>query len=325
MEQVIAGWVGSFVVAGTLGASDGVLTDHGIVSHSNLLEILRQTQAALSATSNPVASTNVVTSPLVPARANEVAPVTGPTSEVTPVLVRTPAGQGTAGPIPSNAVTPLPDRTAAATSSATEHILGSEDVLEIIVDREPELSMTRAVLGSEGTVEHPLLGTLALGGKTIEQARLAIHEILARDYLVHPRVRVRLLESAPKVPAAAPDQESARQPSPAAPERESSKDAIPAAPDPELAKEAAFTILNQVYRPGTYTWASREKLTLLKAIGMAGGVTRSSALAKITVQRVVGSEKKTITLSLQEPGRSADEPPFLIQPGDIIEVGSKGR
>ncbi len=226
--------------------------------------------------------------------------------------MRVPADEVAPVPTPANEAAPAPAETAEVTPLPQEHLLGSEDVIEIAVKGEPELSLARAVVSNEGTIEYPHLGILPLGGKTVEQARVAIHEILARDYLVHPQVTVRLLESPKTVAAPVPQQDPV-------------KAVTTATVDSEVPQAATFTILNQVYKPGTYGWPSQEKLTLVKAIGMARGVTRKSALAKITILRVVGGEKKTIPLNLEQTGGPTDAAEFLIQPGDVIEVGPKTR
>jgi protein involved in polysaccharide export with SLBB domain len=82
------------------------------------------------------------------------------------------------------------------TTNILETVLVEGDVLWLGVVNEPILSMDRAEIAAGGAIHHPLLGELTLVGKTLEQAQRMIREILAADYLVDPRVSLRILDYA---------------------------------------------------------------------------------------------------------------------------------
>jgi len=66
--------------------------------------------------------------------------------------------------------------------------LAPGDILQLTVYQEDDLNLPRAIIATDGTVAHPLLGALAVGGKTLEEAQALIHDVLEKDYLVNPRV-----------------------------------------------------------------------------------------------------------------------------------------
>lgn len=248
----LAWLLAAVVSAGACGWAQHV--DGTTISHSNLIDILRRTQAELDATSQPPAKP-------IPAKPAAQVPIQPPV------------------PPPTPPPSPVPVEPA----DAGEIVLGPGDVVRVTVLDEPDLSLERVALGREGEVVHSIWGRVLLSGKTVEQARLEVERLLGKDYLAKPRVELALLET----------------------------------------KEASFTIRDKVLRPGTYSWPRQEKLTLLKAIGLAGGVTRSASSSKVTVQRVVNGVKTNLVVNLDRPDRSGDPKSFLVLPGDVIEVGAK--
>ncbi len=103
-----------------------------------------------------------------------------------------------------------------------------------------------------------------------------------REYLVHPQVTVRVAEYSKR----------------------------------------RFTILGQVTKPGVYELPSDSTLTLLEAIGMAGGYTRIASPSKITLKRQNQSGEETL-LRLDGASMAKDKTSqrFEVQPGDTIMVG----
>ncbi len=141
-----------------------------------------------------------------------------------------------------------------------DHILVEGDVMQLQVYQEEDLNLPRATITKDGTVSHPLLGLIKIGGKTLEQAQQTIFELLKADYLVDPRVILTIVQYA----------------------------------------KFRFTVVGQVNRPGTYESPSNETLTMVQAVALAGGPTRLGSLSKIKVQRVVEGVKKEIKLDLNK-------------------------
>lgn len=72
--------------------------------------------------------------------------------------------------------------------------LGPGDVLAVHVDKHQEDSLERAVVSPTGHVYHPLLGTIAVAGKTIPQLQLLFTTSIS-EFIRQPRVSVNLLEA----------------------------------------------------------------------------------------------------------------------------------
>jgi polysaccharide biosynthesis/export protein len=165
-----------------------------------------------------------------------------------------------------------------AKGTNTIHRLAEGDVVQLLVYQEDDLNLPRAPIAKDGTISHPLLGLIPVGGKTLDQAKQAIFELLQKDYLVDPRVSLTILEYA----------------------------------------KIRFTVVGQANRLGTYEFPSNEPLTLVQAVALAGGPTRSGS-QKIKVQRVVDGSKKELHLNLDKK----EDKVFLVQDSDVIEVGEK--
>src|SRR5688572_32950747 len=73
------------------------------------------------------------------------------------------------------------------------YALSPNDLVLIKVYRHDDLE-SKLRIASDGTTSFPLLGTLQLGGKTLEEATVYIRELLGKDYLVNPQVTVTILE-----------------------------------------------------------------------------------------------------------------------------------
>jgi protein involved in polysaccharide export with SLBB domain len=162
------------------------------------------------------------------------------------------------------------------------YVLAFNDVVQMKVYQEEDLT-TQVRIGKDGSVTLPLLGTVVVGGKTIEQATTLITGLLDKDYLVKPQVSLTIFEYSKR----------------------------------------RFTVLGQVQRPGTYEMPNEEEVTLQQAIAMAGGYTRIGAPWKITVQRVVDGEQKILKLNAEAMDKDKKAKPFTIKPDDTITVGEK--
>jgi polysaccharide export outer membrane protein len=171
---------------------------------------------------------------------------------------------------------------ATSSTNADAYVLQPNDMVEVSIYQEDDMG-AKARLEKDGTILLPLLGKVYIGGKTLEQASLTIRDLLAKDYLVNPRVTVTVVEFAKR----------------------------------------RFTVLGQVQRPGSYEMPSDGSLNLLQAIAMAGGYTRIGAPSKVTVQRRAGNETKTFRLDADAMSKNSNAEPFEILPDDTITVGER--
>lgn len=139
---------------------------------------------------------------------------------------------------------------------------------------------TRVRLSKDGTITFPLIGTVHVGGKTPPEAAHIIRDMLAKGYLINPQVTVGVLEYT----------------------------------------KYRLTVLGQVQKPGSYDFPDREQLTLLEAIGMAGGYTRGADPAKVVVKRNVSGEEKIYQVNAKKMASQNSNGPFVVLPGDVITV-----
>lgn len=75
---------------------------------------------------------------------------------------------------------------------ATGYRLSPNDTIHVRVFQEEELETT-ARIAKDGTISFPLVGSMALGGKTLAEANAAILQGL-RNYLINPQISLRITE-----------------------------------------------------------------------------------------------------------------------------------
>ena len=162
------------------------------------------------------------------------------------------------------------------------YVLVANDVIELKVYQEDDLG-AKARIAPDGTVTLPLIGTVEVAGKTVDQAAERIKAVLAADYLVNPQVSLSIAEFAKR----------------------------------------RFTILGQVQHAGAFDFPGDETINLLQAIALAGGYTRIGSPSKITLQRMVNGEKKVFKLDAEAMSKDERAKSFEILPDDTITVGEK--
>lgn len=140
---------------------------------------------------------------------------------------------------------------------------------------------TRSRVASDGTVQLPLIGDVKVAGMTVRTAREMIRKRYDADYLVDPQVYLNVINYA----------------------------------------QRKFTILGQVSKPGTYEFPGGDSLSLLQAVGMAGGFTRTADRGKVIVKRPAkGGAEETLKLNAKKMAAEG-KGVFNITPGDVITVG----
>ena len=136
-------------------------------------------------------------------------------------------------------------------------------------------------VAGDGTAIFPLIGTVNVGGKTVMQATEEIRARYRDGYLVYPQVSLTVRTYAQKL----------------------------------------FTVLGQVQKPGSYDMKGSDEITLLQAIGMAGGYTKIANPGRVTVKRQeAGGGERVIRLDAKRMARGDDSASFYIKPGDVITV-----
>jgi polysaccharide export outer membrane protein len=155
-------------------------------------------------------------------------------------------------------------------------------LIALKVFQEPDLDLTARITAA-GKVNVPLLGEVAVAGKTASEATRLIRDRLEARFLVNPQVSLSILEESKRL----------------------------------------FTVLGQVQRPGTYRFPERQTLDLIQVIGIAGGYTRIANAGNITVKRRAAGKEVVVRVDGKRLARDKNAEPFVIEAGDIITVAER--
>lgn len=159
------------------------------------------------------------------------------------------------------------------------YLLGANDFVEVTVFQEDDLA-TKARVGYDGTITVPLVGSVKIGGKSVDEAAQVIRARLAKGYLVNPQVNVSVTEFAKRL----------------------------------------VTVIGEVQKGGTYEFPNQGPLDLLQAIGLAGGYSKIANPGKIFVKRRVNGKEEVYQLNGKTMGAKAGGKNFEILPGDTVTV-----
>lgn len=83
----------------------------------------------------------------------------------------------------------------ATSAAAAAYVVGPGDILEVTVIGQDDVSRSTTVQ-PDGRFTMPLLGDIEVAGKTVSEIQHLITEALSKDFLVNPRVEVRVREYA---------------------------------------------------------------------------------------------------------------------------------
>lgn len=135
---------------------------------------------------------------------------------------------------------------------------------------------TAGQLSPDGTISMPLIGAVKLAGLTTDQAAAVITAKLRDGYLVRPQVSVSI----------------------------------------EARVRRTVTVLGQAQSPGVFELPADRQLTVVEAIGMAGGATRIANTKKISLKRK-GGEVRQVNLKDITTGKAAD---IVLRDGDVLSI-----
>ena len=155
----------------------------------------------------------------------------------------------------------------------------ANDILEVKVYQEADLS-GKVQVREDGNVRLPLINeTVRVAGMSVTEIENRIRGLLAKDYVRDPKVTVSIFEMS----------------------------------------KLMFTVMGQVNRANTYAMPNNKPVSLLQAIGMAGGYTRLANPKKIYLKRTVGGQEKVTIVNAEEMARNPSGTIFL-RDGDVIDV-----
>ncbi len=135
-------------------------------------------------------------------------------------------------------------------------------------------------VSGDGNAIFPMVGQVRVAGKSIGEATELLRKRYMDGYLVNPQIALTVRTYARKV----------------------------------------FTILGQVQKPGSYEIEGNESISLLQAIGMAGGYTRIANPGNVTVKRSEGGVEKVYRFNAKKMAKSDSDSSFTVKPGDVITV-----
>jgi polysaccharide export outer membrane protein len=167
------------------------------------------------------------------------------------------------------------------------HHLQLADKVRVAVYQEDDLT-TQARIDSHGHVALPLIGEIAIGGMTVDEAQDAIQKAY-RDgrYLRNPQVTINIEDYAP----------------------------------------SEVSIQGQIRNPGRYTLPIESTFTVVELVTKAGGITDIGKGTAVTVTRLLpDGTKKVFTVDVDNviKGKKAqgnvEDNTLLLEPGDIVYV-----
>jgi protein involved in polysaccharide export with SLBB domain len=136
-------------------------------------------------------------------------------------------------------------------------------------------------VAGDGSAIFPLIGSVSLAGKTVAEATAVLRQHYLNGYLVNPQISLIITSYSKRT----------------------------------------FTVLGQVQRPGSYDIQSDRTISLLEAIGMAGGYSRIADPGKITVRRRENGQDELLHINgkrAEKAGYGAED--FMVRAGDVITV-----
>jgi protein involved in polysaccharide export with SLBB domain len=135
-------------------------------------------------------------------------------------------------------------------------------------------------VAGDGGAIFPLIGSVQIAGRTVADATQIVAARLRDGYLVSPQVSITVRNYSKKL----------------------------------------FTILGQVQKPGAYDMEGLDEISLLQAIGMAGGYTKVADPANVTVKRGVSGQQQIMKFNANKMAHGTDKTTIMIRPGDVITV-----
>jgi polysaccharide export outer membrane protein len=161
----------------------------------------------------------------------------------------------------------------------TNRLLSATDLVEVTVFQEDDLA-TKARIGNDGTITMPLVGSVKIAGKSVDEAAQIIRARLMPRYLINPQVTVAVTDFAKRY----------------------------------------VTVIGEVQKGGTFEFPYEGGLNLLQAIGLAGGYSKNANPKKVTVKRMMNGKEQSVTVDAKAMAAKADSKVMEIFPGDTITV-----
>lgn len=177
-------------------------------------------------------------------------------------------------------------RPASGTTTSSAYVLTNTDRLRVSVFDEPDLSLIVRI-DSQGRVNLPLVGQVAISGLSVSNAQTAIERAFQEGrFLRSPRVSISVEEYAPR----------------------------------------EVSIQGQVRSPGRYVLPIEASMTILELVTRAGGFTDTAKGTAVRITRIhADGTKKTFEVDVESlikgrRGANVGDNSLVLEAGDIIFV-----
>ncbi len=165
--------------------------------------------------------------------------------------------------------------------TAAEYLVSPKDVLEITIVGEKDLPVNFEVSDKDGAINYPFIGYVEVIGKTVKQVEQLLTERLKDGWFVSPQVNVRVAMYSQKL----------------------------------------VYVHGKVNRPGQHPFSGRNRMTVYRAIIMAGGFAPNASEKKVKLTTTDGKGKQVVqTIDVSDIMRRNPELDPPIKADDIIEV-----
>lgn len=171
-------------------------------------------------------------------------------------------------------------------SRSERYLVDINDMLNIVVFEEPDLSMIKKV-SDEGILSFPLIGDIEVKGLTTQEVERVLEDRLEDGFIRHPKVTVTL--------------------------------------DIALMgqyQENEIFVLGGVKNPGVFSMPG-EYMTVLEAVTKAGGFTDIAVPKMTMVIRLENDIERTIKVNLNKVKKGDRSLDIILKPGDTIVVPDK--
>ena len=154
------------------------------------------------------------------------------------------------------------------------------DRLDVKVAQDADLN-TVALVDLAGMIRLQLIGNVAVGGLTTEEASEKVRLAYQKDYIIDPTISISI----------------------------------------DTYGQQRFTVIGRVNRAGDFLFRANKSVNVLQAIAIAGGYSAEADPRKITVKRKVNGREEVYRLNGKEMAARQGVEVFAIKSGDIVTVG----
>lgn len=191
-------------------------------------------------------------------------------------------GQSSSSSSPSSDSSPSAAGGGDPSAPSSLYVIRPSDVLQVQVYQEPDLDSTVRV-DADGKITLPLIGSIAVGGKTVAETQELLHLLYKGDYLINPHITILMVYYA----------------------------------------ERRVLVNGQVHSPGEVMFPPEEEMTLTHAIARARGTTRLASSTVTIRRMQADGKAVTFTVNYDRILRNADAKDPKLEKGDIITVGER--